>query len=116
MWPTAFGTTFDLSAILKSFVFSILLSCFKIIEEFAVDMFHGASFRASIESIANGSWSMVAASTVLLFVVLIPFFGFSELRNILGEERLLGRIFPRAPFVESTAGRIVTEDPLASSN
>jgi hypothetical protein len=80
-------------AILKSFVFSILLTCFKILEEIARDMYHGSSFSASIGNIVNGSWTSIAASAALLFVVLIPFFGFSELRSVLGEERLLGAFF-----------------------
>ena len=76
--------------LLKSFVYTLLLACFKILEEAAVGMYHGEPLG---ESIAGGSWKVVLSLTVLLFVVLIPFFGFTELRRVLGEERLLGGFF-----------------------
>ncbi len=79
--------------LLKSFVYTLLLTCFKILEEAAVGMYHGEPFGESIADFAGGSWKGVLSLTVLLFVVLIPFFGFTELRRVLGEERLLGGFF-----------------------
>jgi hypothetical protein len=76
--------------LLKSFVFSLLLALFKLVEEVAIDLFHGASFRESVAGIASGSWKQSLASTALLFAVLIPFFAFTELRSLLGEKRLSG--------------------------
>ena len=79
--------------LLKSFVYTLLLACFKIVEEAAVGMYHGEPFGESIAVFAGGSWKGVLSLTVLLFVVLIPFFGFTELRRVLGEERLVGGFF-----------------------
>jgi hypothetical protein len=91
--------------LLKSFAFTIVLACFKIVEEAVVGMWiHGKSFQDSIATI-GGSWKGILSLTVLLFVVLIPFFGFTELQRVFGE-RLVGAFFrPRhllnLPPVES---------------
>jgi hypothetical protein len=76
--------------LLKSFVFAILLACFKIVEETAIGAFHGESFHESIAAIGGGSWKAIGTLTALLFVVLVPFFGFTELRRVFGEDRLVG--------------------------
>jgi hypothetical protein len=39
---------------------------------------------------AGGSWKGVLALAILLFVVLIPFFGFTELQRALGDDRIIG--------------------------
>ena len=93
--------------LLKSFAFTIGPTCFKIVEEAVIGMlFHGKSFQDSIAAIAGGSWKGLFSFTVLLFVVLIPFFGFTELRRVFGD-RLVGAFFrPRhllnLPPVESS--------------
>jgi hypothetical protein len=79
--------------LLKSFVFAIVLACFKIVEEAAIGAFHGKSFHESIADIGGGSWQAIVTLTVLLFVVLVPFFGFTELRRVFGEDRLVGAFF-----------------------
>jgi hypothetical protein len=79
--------------LLKSFAFSILLACFKIAEHTVVGMFHGKSFYAAIASGAEGSWTATATITALLFVVLVPFFGYTELRRVFGKDRLEGAFF-----------------------
>lgn len=79
--------------LLKSFVYTILLACFKIVEEAAVGMVHGKSVGESIVALAGGSWKGLVSLTVLLFVVLIPFFGFTELRRVFGDDRIVGAFF-----------------------
>jgi len=56
-------------------------------------MFHGRSFQDSIAVFAGGSWKGLLSLTVLLFVVLVPFFGFTELRRVFGGDRLVGAFF-----------------------
>jgi uncharacterized membrane protein len=65
-----------------------LLACFKITEETAVGMFHGKSFPESFAGIGGGSWMVVSFLSLVLFVVLVPFFGFTELRRVFGEGKL----------------------------
>jgi hypothetical protein len=79
--------------LLKSFVYTVLLACFKIVEEVAVGIYHGEPFGEGIAVFAGGTWKGLLSLTVLLFVVLIPFFGFTELRRVLGEDRLVGGFF-----------------------
>lgn len=79
--------------LLKAFVFTIVLACFKIAEEAAIGRLHGKSFHESIADIGGGSWKGILCLTLLLFVVLVPFFGFTELRRVFGDERLVGVFF-----------------------
>jgi hypothetical protein len=79
--------------LLKSFVFTIVLACFKVAEESAVSMFRGKSFHQSIAGLTGGSWKGILCLAGLLFVVLVPFFGFTELRRVFGPERLAGVFF-----------------------
>jgi hypothetical protein len=79
--------------LLKSFVFTIVLACFKIAEDAIIGRFHGKSFHESISDLGGGSWKGILTLTLLLFVVLIPFFGFTELRRAFGEDRLVGVFF-----------------------
>jgi hypothetical protein len=81
--------------LLKSFAYTILLACFKIIEVGIVGMFHHRSFAESVAGFAGGSWTGLLSLTVLLFVVLIPFFGFGELRRVFGEDIVRAFLRPR---------------------
>ncbi len=76
--------------LLKSFAYSVLLACFKILEGAAVGMYRGKPLGESIIVFAGGSWRGVFALAVLIFVILIPFFGFTELRRVFGEDRIIG--------------------------
>lgn len=54
----------------------------------------------------------------LLFVMLIPFFGFNELRRVFGGERLVG-VFFRPRYLTNlppTGARRIREAPAASLN
>jgi hypothetical protein len=79
--------------LLKSFVFTVVLACFKIVEEAAVAMYHGEPFRESLTAFAGGSWKGFFSLMELMFVVLIPFFAFTELRRLFGEGSLVGIFF-----------------------
>jgi xanthine/uracil/vitamin C permease (AzgA family) len=79
--------------LLKSFAYTVLLACFKITEVAIVGMFHHRSFVESVAGFAGGSWTGLLSLMVLLFVVLIPFFGFGELRRVFGED--IVRVFLR---------------------
>lgn len=79
--------------LVKSFAFTILVGCFKIAEQAATGMFHGKSFHESTAVIAGASWKGDLIFLFLFFVMLIPFFGFTELRRVFGSERILGAFF-----------------------
>jgi len=79
--------------LLKSFVFTIVLACFKIAEEFILGRLRGKSVLDRISEMGAGSWHGGLTLLGLLFVVLIPFFGFVELRRLVGGDRLFGAFF-----------------------
>jgi hypothetical protein len=72
----------------KSATFAVLLGCFKILEETAVGLYHGHSFGESITAIGGGTLKGTLSLMALLAVLLIPFFGFTELRRVFGEGKL----------------------------
>ena len=85
--------------LLKSVLFSVLLACFKILEEAAIGLYHHQSFRQSIADLEGGTLNAVLTFTLLLFVVLIPFVGFAELQRVLGPGKLRQIFFhPRPPL------------------
>ena len=84
---------------LKSALFSMVLACFKILEEAAVGLYHHQSFQQSIADLGGGTVNAILTLTLLLFVVLIPFVGFGELQRVLGAGKLAQIFFhPRLPL------------------
>jgi hypothetical protein len=72
----------------KSALFSLAMALFKILEEWGQGLYHGRSFHESIANLGGGTWQGIICLTGLLFVLLIPFFGFTELQRVLGKEKL----------------------------
>jgi hypothetical protein len=85
--------------LLKSALFSIVLACFKILEEAAIGYFHHQTFQQSIADLGGGSLQGILALTLVLFVVLIPFFGYTELQRVWGEDKLQSLFFKSRPAV-----------------
>lgn len=77
----------------KSFAFTIVFACFKIAEDAFVGRLHGKSFHESISDLGGGSWKGILTLAALMFFVLVPFFGFSELRRVFGADRLVSAFF-----------------------
>jgi hypothetical protein len=77
----------------KSVVFTVVLACFKVVEEFVVGRFHGKSFHESISDLAGGTWKGILTLAILPCIMLIPFVGFTELRRVFGADRLVGVFF-----------------------
>ena len=88
--------------LLKSALFSIALACLKILEDVIVGFFHGKAFSESIADLGGGTLNGILTMTLLLFVLLIPFFGFGELQRVLGEGKLV-RLFLRPRNVSEPA-------------
>ena len=80
--------------LVKSASFAAVLSFFKILEEALVGLYHGRSIQDSIADLGGGTLKGILTLAVLLFVMLIPFFGFTELQRVLGEGKL-GEVFFR---------------------
>jgi hypothetical protein len=72
----------------KSAAFTVLVECFKFLEEIALGAYHGKSVKASILEIGGGTVTGIVFLTVLLFMLLIPFFSYRELKRFFGADKL----------------------------
>src|SRR4051812_6717534 len=79
----------------KSFAFAVLFICFHIMEGIIVGAFHGKPITESLPMIGGGSVAGVTSVGAVLFVTLIPFFGFREVSRALGEGELKKLLFAR---------------------
>jgi len=64
------------------------LACFKIAEYFVIGRIHGRSCQGSISDLGGWTWKGILTLAALVFVMLIPLFGFTELRRVFGADRL----------------------------
>ena len=90
--------------LLKAALFSVVLAFCKILEDAAVALYHGKKFSESIGDLGGGSLNGILALTLLLFVLLIPFFACGELQRVLGPGRL-AQLFFRKRGVSLAAER-----------
>ena len=74
--------------LLKSALFTLIMACFKILEDTAIGLYHGQSFHQSIADLGGGTWKAILTFALLLFAVLVPFVGYGELGRVLGEGKL----------------------------
>jgi hypothetical protein len=74
--------------VLKSALFTIVLACFKILEDAVIGFFRHESFRQSNTELGGGTWQGILTLALLVFAMLIPFVGYGELRRVLGEGKL----------------------------
>jgi hypothetical protein len=81
--------------LLKSAAFTVVLACFKILEEAALGMYHGKTFQGSMAEIGGGTWKGILSLTLIVCVLLIPFFGFTELARVFGPDKLEQLFFHR---------------------
>jgi hypothetical protein len=77
----------------KSVAFAIILGCFKILEATVIGLYRGHPFSKSIAEMGSGSLPGILILMALLAVLLIPFFGFTELRRVFGEDKLVKVFF-----------------------
>jgi hypothetical protein len=88
-WPLIYPT------LLKSALFTIVLACFKLLEDAGLGMYRGKSFQESIGDLGGGTLNGILCVSLILFVTLIPFFVLTELQGVLGEGKL-GQLFFRS--------------------
>lgn len=91
--------------LLKSALYTLVLACFKILEEAVVGLYHAKSFQQSISDLGGGTLSGILIFTLLLFAMLVPFVGYGELQRVLGEGKLK-RIFFYPRPLESESGKV----------
>jgi hypothetical protein len=77
----------------RSFLFLLLLIVLTFIEEIAVGAIHGRTVPDSISGIAGGTLHQMVATTLILFLILIPYFAFRSLGHIVGDKTLVRLFF-----------------------
>ncbi len=81
------------TTLFKSSTFAFLLCCFKILEDLLIGLYHGHSFNESISAVSGGTLSGILVLMAILAVLLMPFFAFTELDKIFGEDKLKQLLF-----------------------
>jgi hypothetical protein len=76
----------------RAFVFLLLLVVLTFIEETIVGMIHGRKVWESISGIGGGTFHQMFATIFIMFLILIPYFAFRSLGNIVGD-KILVRLF-----------------------
>jgi len=77
----------------KSFVFSVVLIVFHIVESMAVGLWHGHTIAESLPPFLGWNPRGLLAVGVMCFVLLLPFFGFREIARVVGRRQLRALIF-----------------------
>ena len=89
------------SALFKSALFALLLVSFDVLEEVIVGVIHGKSVVASVPQIGGGGLEGKLIVGIIGFVVLIPFFLFTELQRVLGKNELTSLILRNRPKADA---------------
>jgi|ERR1700741_2618623 hypothetical protein len=79
----------------RSALFAVLLVCFDIFEEVLVGLFHHKTISESVPALGGGGAEGMLLVGLMVFIVLIPFFSFTEVARILGEDNLFSILFKR---------------------
>lgn len=74
--------------IFKSVCFAGVLGIFKLIEETVIGLIHGRPVMESIAGVGGGTIKGMLSMLAILAVLLVPFFGFTELRDVIGVGKL----------------------------
>src|ERR1700730_11103289 len=76
----------------RAFAFLLLLAVLTVIEEIVVGTMHGRTVLDSMSRIAGGTFHQVVATILIIFLILVPYFAFRSLGDIVGD-RILVRLF-----------------------
>ena len=79
----------------RSIVFAVLLISFDILEEVLVGLFRHKTVSESIPALGGGGVGGMLLVGLMAFIVLIPFFSFTEVARVLGEDDLFSILFKR---------------------
>jgi hypothetical protein len=79
----------------RSLVFLLLLAVLTYIEEILAGAIHGRTFLDSISEVAGGTLSQIVATALIMFLILVPYFAFRALGEIIGDKILVRLFFER---------------------
>ena len=76
------------STLYRSTTFLLVLALLTVIEEEVVGHLHGETFAASLGKMGGGTLAQFIATSIILLLVLVPFFAVRALGEIVGEKTL----------------------------
>jgi len=79
----------------RSLVFLVFLIALTIIEGAVVGVIHGRTILDSILDIAGGTFHQMIAASLIMLLILIPYFAFRSLGDIIGDKILVRLFFER---------------------
>jgi hypothetical protein len=85
IWPTLY----------KSFCFLALLVVLNALEEIVVGLFHRRAITESMANFGGGSLDQLVAESFIGFLILVPFFAFRTLGEVVGENNFVQVFFSR---------------------
>jgi hypothetical protein len=85
IWPTLH----------KSFVFLLLLLALNVLEEIVAGIIDHRTIADSIAKVGGGTFDQLIATSVIMLLILIPFFAFRALGEVVGERNLTRLFFER---------------------
>lgn len=80
----------------EAFLLTILFIVFHVLEKDIEGLIRGKTIEESLPSIGGGGLAGLASAAVIMFVALVPFFGFRNLSIVLGEDKLTALLFRSA--------------------
>ena len=80
----------------KSLIFLVLLVMLSVIEEVVAGALRGRSVATSLSEFAGGTWLQILAETLLLLLILLPYFAFRQIGEYLGTGSLRRMLFVEA--------------------
>ena len=72
---------------------TLLFLCFHVLEHIIVGLFHGDGVAASVPSFGGGGFPGLLIVTAIVFISLLPFFGFKNIARAIGVERMKEILF-----------------------
>ena len=93
------------SILYKSLVFAVFFICFHIFEEVLIGVFRGKTIAHSLPTIGGGSPQGIVSVGAIVFVSLIPFFGFREIARVIGKRELVSLLLSRGTKVYTLQSR-----------
>lgn len=99
IWPTLY----------RSAVFMLLLFVLSVAEEVLVGLIHHRSLSESVAQIGGGTLDQLIATSIVVLLILIPFFAFRTLGEIVGEDNLV-RVFLHSRPSPLSPGDAISRD------
>jgi hypothetical protein len=91
IWPTLY----------KSFCFLALLVSLNAVEEIIVGLIHRRTISDSMAEFGGGTLDQLIAASLIGFLILVPFFAFRALGEVVGEHNLVQVFFSRRRKVQN---------------